>query len=163
MTKLVLIKHSLPTIDPNKPAAMAYCAQAFSDETRHNLVGLWSAAELGPIDDGIACLIPDLRQVDVSIIYRHQPTAVIVTDCICTWIIIRDCSAHSLQWLSPGQPGDQGPTNPALHRQRPMHDEGRKDQHVSLAESDPVAGPLTIEDLDPAAVISPGGQLDDHR
>ena len=84
MTKLVLIK-STPfrlSTRTNLPR-WAYCTQAFSDETRHNLVGLWSVAELGPIDDGIACLIPDLRQVDVSIIYRHQLTAVIVTDCIC--------------------------------------------------------------------------------
>src|ERR1700730_5844655 len=44
-----------------------------------------------------------------------------------------------------------------------MHDEGRKDQCVSLAESDPVAGPLAIKDLDPATVISAVGQLDDHR
>jgi hypothetical protein len=54
-------------------------------------------------------------------------------------------SGGSLQRLAPGQ--------------SPVHDEGRKDQGVSLAESDPVAGSLAIEDLDPTTVISAGGQL----
>src|SRR6266481_2989507 len=78
-------------------------------------------------------------------------------------MIIGDSFRHSLQGLGPGQPGDQGPTGPALHGQRPMHDKGRKEQRVALAESDPVAGPLAIKDLDPAAVISAARQLDDHR
>src|SRR6266446_1197193 len=78
-------------------------------------------------------------------------------------MIIEDSFRHSLEGLGPGQPGDQGPTGPALHGQRPVHDEGRKEQCVPLAESDPVAGPLAIKDLDPAAVISAAGQLDDHR
>src|SRR6266481_3215744 len=78
-------------------------------------------------------------------------------------MIIGDSFRHSLQGLGPGQPGNQSPTGPALHGQRPMHEEGRKDQCVALAESDPVAGPLAIKDLDPAAVISAAGQLDDHR
>jgi hypothetical protein len=84
VTKLVLIK-STPfrlSTRTNLPR-WAYCAQAFSDETRNNFAGIESVAEQGPIDDGMTRLIPDLRQVNVSIIYRHQPTAVIVTDCIC--------------------------------------------------------------------------------
>src|SRR5271156_6962994 len=70
---------------------------------------------------------------------------------------------HSSEGLEPSQPGDQGPPSTALHGQRPVHDEGRKDQRVSLAESHPVAGPLAIKDLGPAAVISASGQLDDNR
>src|SRR6266446_2121943 len=78
-------------------------------------------------------------------------------------MIIEDSFRHSLQGLGPGQPRDQRPASTALHGQRPVHDEGRKDQRVALAESDPVAGPLAIKDLYPAAVISAAGQLDDHR
>src|SRR6266478_5937266 len=78
-------------------------------------------------------------------------------------MIIEDSFRHSSEGLWAGQPRHQSPTGPALHGQRPMHDEGRKDQCVALAESDPVAGPLAIKDLDPAAVISAAGQLDDHR
>jgi hypothetical protein len=68
-------------------------------------------------------------------------------------------SGGSLQRLAPGQSGGQSPTGPALHGQSPVNDEGRKDQGVSLAESDPVAGSLAIEDLDSTTVISAGSQL----
>src|SRR6266487_253142 len=70
---------------------------------------------------------------------------------------------HSLQRRRPGEPGDQGPTGAALHGQCPMHDEGRKNHCVALAESNPVAGPLAIEHLDAPAVVPAAGELDDHR
>ena len=78
---------------------------------------------------------------------------------ICGVMIIGDCWAALYQRIPPGQPGDQSPTGSVLCRQSPANDKGRKAQSVSLAESDPVAGSLAIEDLDPAAVISTGRQL----
>ena len=59
---------------------MAYATQASFDETRHHLGGVRRVAELGRIDDGMPRLIFDLRQLNVSIVNCHQPTAVVVAD-----------------------------------------------------------------------------------
>ena len=63
-----------------EPRLIAYIAQAFFDETRNNLNGIPRIAELRPIDDGKSCLIPNLCQMDVSIVHRHQPAAIFGTN-----------------------------------------------------------------------------------
>ena len=61
----------------------AYIAQAFFDETRNNLGSVRCIANQRPIDDGMSGLIPDFRQMDMSIVHRHQPTTIIGTDRVC--------------------------------------------------------------------------------
>ena len=80
-----------------------------------------------------------------------------------SFVLFQIKSGRSFERLGPGQPGDQGPAGTALHRQCPVHDEGWKHQGISLAESNPVAGPFAMENLDAAALVSAVGQLDDHR
>ena len=66
-----------------EPRLIAYIAQAFFDETRNNLDGIRRIAELRPIDDGKSCIILDLGQMDMSIVYCHQPTTILATDRVC--------------------------------------------------------------------------------
>ena len=61
----------------------AYIAQAFFDETRNDFGGVRRIAKQRPIDHGMSCLIPELGQMDMSIVHRHQPTTIFGTDRVC--------------------------------------------------------------------------------
>ena len=54
--------------------------RAFFDETRDNLGGARNIAKLIPINDGMARIIPNVCQMDVSIIRGNQPTAILGTN-----------------------------------------------------------------------------------
>jgi hypothetical protein len=58
---------------------IAYIAQTFFGETRYNL-GSGRITKLRPIDDRKSCIIPNLRQMDMSIVHRHQPTTILGAD-----------------------------------------------------------------------------------
>jgi hypothetical protein len=58
---------------------IAYIAQTFFEETRYNL-GIGRITKLRPIDDRKSCIIPNLRQMDMSIVHRHQPTTILGAD-----------------------------------------------------------------------------------
>src|SRR6516165_5082128 len=78
-------------------------------------------------------------------------------------MIIRKGAGHLSEGFRPGEPRNQSPTRTAPHGKRPVHHKGRTDHGGSQPESDPVVGPLAIEDLDSATLISARGQLDDDR
>lgn len=63
-----------------KAQLTANIAQAFFDETRTDFGGVSRIANQRPIDDRTSCLISDLCQMDMSIVYRHEPTTILGTD-----------------------------------------------------------------------------------
>lgn len=62
---------------------IADIAQTFFDETRHNFGGVLRITKQRPIDDRMSRLIPHFCQMDVSIVHRHQPTAILGTKRVC--------------------------------------------------------------------------------
>src|SRR5215469_922599 len=94
-------------------------------------------------------------QRGLATVDRRQQTAIIRAS--------RHRNPQSLEGFGPSQPRYQRPAGTALNGQCPVHDERRKDQYVATGEIDPVTGPLAVEDLDAAALVLGGAQLDHYR